>query len=408
MSKKTLIIIISSIVAVISALVAVLIITNNVKYTITFNSDGGSPVQEQIVKKGDKVTKPTDPMKEGYRFISWTLNGNTYDFSLEVTSDMELKATWYEIKEEVKEYIVKFNTGGGTTIENQIVEEGKKVTKPEAPTKEGYTFKGWYLDGKEYDFETEVTKDIELETKWEKIEETNNNIPNEDNNDDNNNEPTVPTVKQYTVTFDSKGGSSVPSQAVEESKKVQKPSDPTREGYTFAGWTLNGNDYNFDSSVTGNITLVATWTENEKAKYTVTFDSKGGSSVPSQEVEEGNKVQKPSDPTREAYTFAGWTLNGSSYNFDSSLTENITLVASWNQKSYRVVANKVDNISPARVLTVYEDGNVITVGNIQYSDGSSLCSGQNPNVNYYAIEGETSVRLVLSGGTIVNASLTIN
>ena len=115
MSKKKLIIIISSIVAIISALVAIIVIKNNVKYTITFNSDGGSLVQKQVVKKGDKITKPTDPTKEGYNFVSWTYQNKTYDFSLEVTSDMELKAKWYEVKEEVKEYIVKFNTDGGTS-----------------------------------------------------------------------------------------------------------------------------------------------------------------------------------------------------------------------------------------------------------------------------------------------------
>ena len=249
MKKKSLIILISSIVAVLVATVtAVLVITsNNVKYTITFNSDGGTLVEEQIVKKGNKVTKPTDPMKEGYRFISWTLNGNDYNFSLEVTSDIELKANWYKTKAEIKEYIVKFNTGGGTTIPNQIIEEKNKVTKPEDPTKEGYEFKGWYLNEIEYDFENIVTKDIELEAKWKKIEETNNNTPNEggnnnsDNNDGNNNEstdePTIPAVKKYIVSFDTKGGSTVPSQTVEEGTKTQKPSDPTRTGYTFAGWT---------------------------------------------------------------------------------------------------------------------------------------------------------------------------
>ena len=65
-------------------------------------------------------------------------------------------------------------------------------------------------------------------------------------------------------------------------------------------------------------------------------------------------------------------------------------------------------ISSSRVLSVYEEGTKITVKTIQYSDGTTLCQGTNPNVNYYAIEGETSLRLVLSDGTVVTASLTIN
>ena len=206
MSKKKLIITISSIVIVISvlaAIAAILVITNNRKYTVTFNSDGGTTIEEQIVKKGDKVSEPKEPTKKGYKFISWTYKNKTYDFSSEVISDIELKAKWYKETEEVKEYIVKFKTDGGTTIENQIVEEGKKVIKPEDPAKEGYKFKDWCLNDKTYDFETEVTEDIELEAKWEKINFTtnnNNNNTNNGNNTSNNDKEEKIKVETPTLT----------------------------------------------------------------------------------------------------------------------------------------------------------------------------------------------------------------
>lgn len=202
MNKKILITIIGLMVAVIFAVVAILLMTsNNKKYTITFNSDGGTLVEEQIVKKGDKVVKPIEPTKLGYQFISWTYQNETYDFSLEVISDMELKAKWYEIKEEIKEYIIKFNTDGGTTFENQIVEEGKRVIKPDNPTKEGYEFKGWFIDDKEYDFEDDVTKDIELKAKWEEnnVSENNNSNNNNSNSSNNNDNNTSNIDKEETT-----------------------------------------------------------------------------------------------------------------------------------------------------------------------------------------------------------------
>ena len=67
------------------------------------------------------------------------------------------------------------------------------------------------------------------------------------------------TAQTHTVTFDSNGGSKVDSQTVENGKRVSKPSDPTKDGYQFAGWQLHGKNYDFDDPVTDDITLVAQW-----------------------------------------------------------------------------------------------------------------------------------------------------
>ena len=396
-------------------------------YIVRFNSNGGNAISEQVVEEGNSATKPQDPIRDGYIFIEWLLNGRSYDFNSIVDKDITLSAKWAEDVPEKELVTIKFNSDGGTTIANIVIEKGSKVEKPADPTKDGYTFVEWQLSDSKYDFEQEVTEDIELVAKWNKNKTedkpstnkpSNNNSGNNNsgnnnsgnNNSGNNNSggsttpttPTTPTVKKYTVSFDSNGGSSVASQTVEEGKKASKPSNPTRSGYTFAGWTLNGSAYDFNSAVKGNITLVAKWNKNVN-KYTVSFNSNGGSSVASQTVEEGNKATKPSDPTRSGYTFAGWTLNGSAYNFSSAVTGNITLVAKWNQKSYTIKISAVDDYSPARVLSVYENGSKITVKEIRYSDGTYLCSGSNPNVNKNVIAGETSFIVVLSDGTQVTA-----
>lgn len=467
MNKKKLLIIVSVITVILISIVLLFLgKKEKVTYKITFETSGGSLVETQIINEGDKVKEPKDPTKEGYSFIEWLYNGKVYNFNLEVTSDLTLTAKWLENKEDIEKFIVKFNTDGADSIESQIIEKGKKVEKPNDPTKEGYIFECWLLDDSPYDFDIVVDRNIELKAKFEKVEEEK---PKEEK----------PKEEKYTIKFDSKGGSNVSSQTITKGNKVKKPSDPTREGYTFAGWTLNGKNYDFNSKVTSNITLVANWKEIKKNSYTVTFDSNGGSKVDSktvvegekvtkpndpirsgytfegwtlngntydfnvevksnitlvakwkeiiknnytvtfnsnggssvspQTITEGNKVQKPSNPTKEGHKFTSWTLNGSTYNFDAGVSSNITLVANWTQKNYTVTATAADQTSPfSRVLTVYEEGTKITVKTIQYSDGTTLCQGANPNVNYYAIEGEQILKLVLNGGTIVTASLTIN
>lgn len=169
------------------------------KYTITFNSNGGSNVDSVIVEKGQKIVEPKEPTRKNYEFVSWQLNGKDYDFSSEVISDITLIAKWKKVTttnnttnnnnnnnnnsnnnnsgneeekpstpETPKSYTIKFDTDGGNTIANQTVEEGKLVTKPSEPKKDGYTFDGWYYNDKAYDFSTGVTSDITLVAKWKK------------------------------------------------------------------------------------------------------------------------------------------------------------------------------------------------------------------------------------------------
>lgn len=78
-------------------------------------------------------------------------------------------------QEKVKSYTASFDTDGGTNVESQIIKENNKVTKPSDPTKKGYTFDGWYLDDKKYDFDSNVTKDITLKARWKKENTGNNN-----------------------------------------------------------------------------------------------------------------------------------------------------------------------------------------------------------------------------------------
>ena len=307
------------------------------KYTVSFDTDGGTKVEEIKVKKNATIEVLPTTTKDGYTFIEWQLNGKTFDKSTKITSDITLKASWQKNAEptvEVKKYKVTFNTDGGSKIESVEVEENKTLEKPENPTKKGYTFDKWMLNNKEYDFDTKVTKDITLKATWKR-------------------EETKPAEEvKYTVKFDSNGGINVASQTVVKGNKVTKPANPTRSGYTFIEWQLDGKAYNFNSTVTKNITLKATWKKieetkpAEEVKYTVKFDSNGGSNVANQTIVKGNKVTKPADPTRSGYTFVGWTLNGSSYDFNTPVNGDITLKANWKEvkDSKQNITEKVSNV----------------------------------------------------------------
>ena len=155
----------------------------------------------------------------------------------------------------------------------------------------------------------------------------------------------VHVTEEYTVTFNAYGGFPTPDeQHVKSGEKAVLPVAPMLKGYTFAFWYLgedeqNATAYDFDTPVTGDITLTAKWNIN---KYTVTFDSYGGTPVPpKQEVEYGLTATKPDEPTLKGHTFAFWYLgedeqNATAYNFDTPVTENITLTAKWNINKYTV------------------------------------------------------------------------
>ena len=315
-----------------------------VTYVVTFNSDGGTSMPSQTIECGKKGVKPSNPIKEGYTFVEWQLNGKTYNFDNVVTGNITLKAVW-----KINKYTVTFNSDGGTSVPNQTIENGKKATRVSNPTKEGYTFVEWQLNGKTYNFDNAVTRNITLKAVWKK-----NNTS---------------TATKYTVTFNSDGGTSVPNQTIESGKKATKPANPIKGGYTFVEWQLNGKTYNFDNTVTRNITLKAVWKKNNTptaTKYTVSFNSDGGSAVVSQTIESGKKATKPSNPTKEGYTFVEWQLNGKTYNFDNAVTGNITLKAVWKNNlwdidstgaiiKYKgtgesvVIPNEIDGIIPVSI-----------------------------------------------------------
>lgn len=246
--KKSSAFVIIGILVVIAILSAVFFVKGQ-KYTVTFDSNGGSVVSSVQVKKGDKVSKPSEPTRDGYVFSGWYLNDTLYDFDSAVLEDITLVAKWSS-KEDgsttVKSYTMKFDSNGGSTVSDILVENGVIKELP-TPVKDGYKFVGWFnKNNEEVTVGSTIISDETVTAKWEKNTTNNSN-----------------TVKKYTVKFDTQGGSKISNVSVTSGKTVSKPKDPTRDGYKFVGWYLDGKVYNFNSKVVKNITLAAKWEKVE-------------------------------------------------------------------------------------------------------------------------------------------------
>ena len=184
----------------------------------------------------------------------------------------------------------------GRIYAEQIVQKGETAIRPDVPSRQGYQFTDWYLDDTKYDFNAAVTGDMTLTARW--------------------------TVNQYTITFDTNGGSAVAPITQDYGTTIKAPAAPTKTGYTFMGW-----EPELPATMPAeNMTLTAQWSINQ---YTVTFDTDGGSEVDAQTVAYGEKAKTPADPTKTGYTFAGWELGGNAYDFAASVTEDMTLTAKW-------------------------------------------------------------------------------
>ncbi len=133
-------------------------------YTVTFDSDGGTDVEPQELEAGELAEEPEDPEKENCEFLGWYYKNKKFNFKTPIESDITLKAKWEAI-----EYEVRFNSDGGTRVAPVSVEGGERLERPDDPTKEKYTFLGWFLDDEEYDFSLPVTEDITLTAKWEEV-----------------------------------------------------------------------------------------------------------------------------------------------------------------------------------------------------------------------------------------------
>ena len=205
-----------------------LYIYGNTTGVIVTYKDGDSEYAKQVLPSGILATRPDAPAATpGYTFGGWNkADGTAWDYASDkVTDNITLYAKWA-----ANTYTITFDTAGGSEIAPITQDYGTVITAPEAPTREGYTFIGW-------DKEIPTTMPAENMTvtaQWE--------------------------INQYTITFDTNGGSEIAPITQDYGTAITAPADPTREGYTFIGW-----DTEIPTTMPAeNITLKARWKDTEK------------------------------------------------------------------------------------------------------------------------------------------------
>ena len=203
-------------------------IYGNTTGVIVTYKDGDSEYAKQVLPSGTLATRPDTPATTpGCTFSGWNkADGTAWDYASDkVTDNITLYAKWA-----ANTYTITFDTAGGSEIAPITQEYGTVITAPEAPTREGYTFIGW-------DKEIPTTMPAENMTvtaQWE--------------------------INQYTITFDTNGGSEITPITQDYGTAITAPEAPTREGYTFMGW-----DREIPTTMPAeNITLKAKWKDIEK------------------------------------------------------------------------------------------------------------------------------------------------
>jgi uncharacterized repeat protein (TIGR02543 family) len=288
-------------------------------------------VISQISNAPDLTACVTDLIKQDSNFNIPALD-IPIDFSKQVTLlVISGRGTVRRYTAMIKVYIT-FNSDGGSEVEPnpQGVDYGGIVSRPSRPSKMYSGFGGWYTDRDctdEYDFNAPVYRSFILYAKW--------------------------NLHEYTVTFEANGGSPIPdSQIVKHGEKVKEPNStdnniPSKTGYTLVGWYSDTGfislwNFNYDTVITGDITLYAKW---EPIPYNVIFDSKGGSGITNQIVHYGDKVIRPDNPVWSGYAFIGWyedvdCTDGNEWDFATPLYEDLKLYAKWDVVTYIIRYNK--------------------------------------------------------------------
>lgn len=212
--------------------------------------------------------------------------------------------------------VVSFESNGGSPLFSITGANGFTPTKPNNPIKQGNAFGGWYTDAaltSQYAFTTPIETNTTLYAEW--------------------------ISGGHTVTFDANGGTpALLTKAVPHDAVVAQPGNPLLEGYDFLGWyteQTNGIKWNFNTSVTADMTLWAHW----KIKtYAATFHPNNGSADVKKDVEHGSKLS-PLSVSKPGYSFIAWCRDSiltQSYDFNTPVTSNLELWAQWAGTPYAI------------------------------------------------------------------------
>jgi len=427
-------------------------------FTVTFDlgyDDSPEPTIVEVEEDG-LVEEPETPEREGYEFIEWQLNGEEFTFDTPITADITLVAKWEE-EIVIMYYYVSFVDEDLETIYEPIeVEAGTKVTKPEDPEKEGYTFVEWQLDGEAYDFDEEVNKDITLVAVWNELVDDQEELLFEDDfehlasniayntspilvggidwtakevgyysGDDN--EPSkmlrfrgANTAYLYTsdfisnvtrFVFDAKYYNDGHKTAVMTvSYQLEGSDDWVLVKTIELGESLIENEIEINqdnvklridvTKKSANIDNIKVYgVKGEVETYEVSFNPNNGDDVFVVEVEENRKVPTQSVPVKEGYVFKGWYLDledEEAFDFNVSITENIILIAKW---------EKITTITIAEAKTKEKYDHVEVIGTVTSLIGNNAFIQDDTGGIYLYLGSTVNKELVIGNEVKVSGKI---
>ena len=365
----------------------------------------GQEVQQGLTDSDGMMRQPMTPTRDGYTFAGWywvsdlsvlteeQKEQNKVDFGQPVTKPhVTMYAQWVKNQDEIN---VLYAANGGQFADGNDTMQGVAdsdgvMRQPAAPTREGYTFDGWYwhADYSGYtdeqkaadkvDFSQPVQSDVNIYAQWTK---------NADQN-------------EIDVLYAANGGQFATGetfqQGVADSDGVMRqPAEPTREGYTFAGWywvsDLSGltdeqkdlNKVDFSQSVAGkeHVTVFAQWTKNqEQNDHAVMYVANGGQFATGETFQQGvtdsdGVMRQPAAPTREGYTFDGWYWHAdySGYtdeqkaadkvDFSQPVQSDVNIYAQWTKnadaQAEQITVKFVDNFNETESSTDVKKGETV-------------------------------------------------
>ena len=279
-------------------------------YAVTLHPNGGTinngNVTEYIYGVGATLPTADDMTYTGHTFKGWYDNESLTGDPVTAIGGTEMGNKEYWAKWEINQYTITFDTAGGSEIAPITQDYGTAITAPADPTREGYTFTGWDTAIPA----TMPAHNMTITAQW--------------------------TVNQYTITFDTDGGSEVAPITQDYGSAITAPAAPTREGYTFTGW-----DKTIPATMpAGDMTITAQWTVNQ---YTITYDLDGGTAEGNPDtytVETDAFTLK--NPTRPGYTFTGWSGTGLTgednltVTIPKGSTGNRSYTAHWSLNTYSI------------------------------------------------------------------------
>ncbi|MGL4484986.1 MAG: InlB B-repeat-containing protein, partial [Anaerovoracaceae bacterium] len=256
------------------------------QYTMSFDTQGGTEMLPVVQDYESDILVPNNPTKTGHTFIEW----DTEIPEKMPAFNFTIKAIW-----EINQYTISFDTGGGSEVSDIVQDYESSVTAPNNPVKLGYTFYAW---------ETAIpnkmpAENLIIKAKWK--------------------------INQYTIIFDTKGGTAVAPIVQDYKSAVLPPESPTKTGFTFDGWEVPIPEIMLPI----NITIKAKWKIN---KYCINFDTKGGTEIEAITQDYKSSITPPHNPVKMGHAFAGW---------ESEIptlvpAEDITVVAKWKINQYKI------------------------------------------------------------------------